>query len=85
MKKKNKKDKDKEYIVMIGGGDSSIFIHAKKGDKIHVGNGMIQEVGLTVEEERRRIDERLAKSIEKNDRRNRHNKVKQKIKTIFKK
>lgn len=83
--KKEKKDKDKEVLVMIGGGDQSIFVKAKKGEKVYIGDGLRIEAGLTLEEEKKRWDKKLeqvAKQIEKEERKER---VKQKIKSMFRK
>ena len=77
---------------MIGGGDSSIFVKVKKGTKVYIGNGLWQEAGLTLEEERKRWDEKLdqtLKEIERDKKREkreeRKERVKQKIKSVFRK
>ena len=56
-RKKQKKNKSNEYVdVMVGYGEHSTFIKAKKGEKVMIRYGNISEAGLTPEEERQRIE-----------------------------
>lgn len=62
--KRNKKNKSNEYIdVMVGYGEHSTFIKAKKGEKVMVRYGNIIEAGLTPEEENQRLEEDLDDAI----------------------
>lgn len=54
---KRKKNIEKS-IVMIGGGDQSIFIKVNKGEKVRVGNSYVV-AGETVEENKLRHEKRL--------------------------
>ena len=59
-RRKNKKKNKKKYIpVMIGYGEHSTFIKAKKGEKVMIRYGNIIEAGLTPEEERQRLEDSL--------------------------
>lgn len=60
--KKNSKSKDKNILVMIGNGEHSTFIKAKKGERVMIGSGedsCFIEAGLTPEESRRRLDDKI--------------------------
>lgn len=64
--KKNSNSKNKQVSVMIGSGDSSIFITAKKGQKVMIGSGensCFIEAGLTPEESRKRLDDKVDDAI----------------------
>ena len=51
--------KNTNVDVMVGYGEHSIFVKAKKGEKVMTRYGNIIEAGLTSEEERRRIDDSI--------------------------
>ena len=55
----NMKKKNNDVDVMVGYGELSTFVKAKKGDKVMIRYGNIIEAGLTPEEERRRIDDSI--------------------------
>lgn len=60
--KKNSKSKDKSSFVMIGSGEHSTFIRVKNGEKVMIGSGehsCFVEAGLTPEEERIKLDDKL--------------------------
>lgn len=60
--KKNSKSKDKSSFVMIGNGEHSTFIRVKNGEKVMIGSGehsCFVEAGLTPEEERIKLDDKL--------------------------
>lgn len=60
--KKNSKPKGKSSLVMLGSGEHSTFIKVKNGEKIMIGSGehsCFVEAGLTLEEERIRLDDKL--------------------------
>ena len=80
-----KNKKDKKVTVMIGGGDSSLFVKVKKGTKVYIGNGLWQEAGLTLEEARKRTNKKLDKMYKEIIREERKEQVKQKMKSIFRK
>lgn len=59
-RKKQKKNKSNEYVnVMVGYGEHSTFIKAKKGEKVMIRYGNIIEAGLTPEEEHQRLEDAL--------------------------
>lgn len=62
-----KKKENSEYaIVMIGTGENSCFIKVKKGEKILTGSGensCFVRAGISVQEEREEIDERIKKLV----------------------
>lgn len=59
-RKKNRKKHKKDYVpVMVGYGEHSTFIKAKKGEKVMIRYGNIIEAGLTPEEERQRLENDL--------------------------
>lgn len=58
-RKKQKKKKDIDIYVMVGYGEHSTFVKAKKGDKIMIRYGNVIEAGLTPEEERQRLENDL--------------------------
>lgn len=60
--KKNSKNK-KCSTVMIGTGEHTIFIKAKKGKSIMIDDGTLIEVGLTVEEEKQRLNDRYDEAL----------------------
>ena len=55
-KQKQKKKGDHTY-VMVGYGEHSGFVRAKKGEKVMVRYGNIVEAGLTPEESRQRLED----------------------------
>lgn len=60
--KKQSGKKDDTCIVMIGNGESALFVRVKKHDKVLIGSGensCFIEAGLTVEEERKRVDDAI--------------------------
>ena len=57
-------DKDKQTLVMIGGGDESIFMSVPKGKKILTPNGYFI-AGETLEENKKRFEEKKLKSDKK--------------------
>lgn len=60
--KKNSKVKGKDTRVMIGNGEHSTFIKVKKGKRVMIGSGensCFIEAGLTLEESRTRLDDKL--------------------------
>ena len=54
--KSTKKD---EVIMMIGSGEHSTFIKVKKGERVMLSGGTFVEAGLTPEESKRRLDDKL--------------------------
>lgn len=58
-RKKQKKKKDRDIYVMVGYGEHSTFVKAKKDDKIMIRYGNIIEAGLTPEEEHQRLEDAL--------------------------
>ena len=54
-----KKNKNDEVLMMIGSGEDSAFIKVKKGKKVMLSDGMFVGVGLTQEESKRRLDDRI--------------------------
>lgn len=51
--------KNTNVDVMVGYGEHSTFVKAKKGEQVMTRYGNIIEVGLTPEEERRRINDSI--------------------------
>lgn len=51
-----KKDK---VLMMIGSGEHSIFIKVKKGERVMLSDGTFVEAGLTPEESKRRLDDKI--------------------------
>lgn len=80
---KKKKD-DEKVTVMIGGGDESIFLKVKKGEKVYIGDGVIVEAGLTAEEARKRFDKKMKTIIKEIKKEQRRENVKQKVLSLFK-
>ncbi len=54
--KPTKKD---EVIIMIGSGQHSTFIKVKKGERVMLSDGTFVEAGLTPEESKRRLDDKI--------------------------
>ena len=54
-----KKNKNDEVLMMIGSGEDSDFIKVKKGKKVMLDDGTFVEAGLTQEESKRRLDDRI--------------------------
>lgn len=60
--RKNSKHRDKTTTVMIGNGEHSTFVNVKRGERVMIGSGehsCFVEAGLTLEEEQKRLDNRL--------------------------
>lgn len=58
----NSKSKCKNSFVMIGNGEHSTFIKVKNGEKIMIGSGehsCFVEAGLTPEEEKMKLDDKI--------------------------
>lgn len=53
-----KKNKE-EVLMMIESGEDSAFIKVKKGKKVMLDDGTFVEVGLILEESKRRLDDRI--------------------------
>lgn len=51
--------KNKNVHVMVGYGESSAFVEAKKDDEVMIRYGNIIEAGLTKEEEQQRLEDSL--------------------------
>ena len=58
-KKILKSTKKDEVIMMIGSGEHSTFIKVKKGERVMLSGGTFVEAGLTPEESKRRLDDKL--------------------------
>lgn len=59
-RKKQKKKKTCDPVnVMVGYGEHSTFVKVKKGETVMVRYGNIIEAGLTLEEERQRLEDDL--------------------------
>ena len=58
-KKILKSTKKDEVITMIGSGEHSTFIKVKKGERVMLSGGTFVEAGLTPEESKRRLDDKL--------------------------
>ncbi len=58
-KKILKSTKKDEVITMIGSGEHSTFIKVKKGERVMLSGGIFVEAGLTPEESKRRLDDKL--------------------------
>lgn len=59
IKKILKSTKKDEVIMMIGSGEHSTFIKVKKGERVMLSGGTFVEAGLTPEESKRRLDDKL--------------------------
>lgn len=58
--KKNKPKKTRNYsYVMFGYGEYAIFRKVKKGTRVMIGYGNFTEAGLTPEESRQRLNDRV--------------------------
>lgn len=60
--KKISKFEGKKNLVMIGNGEHSTFIEVKNGERVMIGSGehsCFVEAGLTLEESRIRLDDKL--------------------------
>lgn len=58
-KKSLKPTKKDEVLMMIGSGEHSTFIKVKKGERIMLSDGNFVEAGLTPEESKRRLDDKM--------------------------
>lgn len=58
-KKQKHKKKDDSVYAMVGYGEHSTFVKAKKGEKVMVRYGNVIEAGLTLEEEKQRLEDDL--------------------------
>lgn len=64
--KKHKLYKRNKVLVMIGSGEHAIFRRVKKGEKVWITSGnqsCFVRAGITPEESRRRLDDRLDDAI----------------------
>lgn len=76
--------KDKEYVrVMIGSGENSQFITVKKGTRVMLFDGTVIRAGKTCEEFRQEIDKKIDKVVKEVNRRERLEKVKTKVLSLF--
>ena len=66
-KKKNRNRKSDLVTVMIGSGDNAIFVKMKRGERYMLSDGTFVIAGDTPEDERKRLDERLDKIINKDE------------------
>ncbi len=58
--RKNTKTKSEEdVLIMVGSGVHSTFVKVKKGEKVMIDGGTVIEAGLTSEEARQRLDDRI--------------------------
>ena len=51
--------KKDEVLMMIGSGEHSTFVKVKKGEKVMLSDGTFVEAGLTPEESKRRLDDKI--------------------------
>lgn len=58
-KKILKPAKKDEVIMLIGSGEHSTLIKVKKGEKVMLSDGTFVEAGLTPEESKRRLDDKI--------------------------
>ena len=58
-KKILKPTKKDEVLMMIGSGEHSIFIKVKEGERVILSDGTFVEAGLTPEESKRRLDDKI--------------------------
>ena len=58
-KKILKPTKKDEVLMMIGSGEHSNFIKVKKGERVILSDGTFVEAGLTPEESKRRLDDKI--------------------------
>lgn len=58
-RRKNKIKKDKYVDLMVGYGEFSTFTRVKKGELVMTRYGNFAEAGLTIEEERNRLEDDL--------------------------
>ena len=58
-KKILKPTKKDEVLMMIGSGEHSIFIKVKKSERVILSDGTFVEAGLTPEESKRRLDDKI--------------------------
>lgn len=76
---------DKDYVrVMIGSGDNAHFITVKKGTRVMLFDGTVIRAGKTCEEFRQEIDKKIDKVVKEVNRRERLQKVKTKVLSLFK-
>lgn len=58
-KKNIKSTKKGEVLMMIGSGEHSTFIKVKKGERVILNDGTFVGAGLTLEESKRRLDDKI--------------------------
>lgn len=58
-KKILKSTKKDEVIMTIGSGEHSTFVKVKKGERVMISDGTFVEAGLTPEESKRRLDDKI--------------------------
>lgn len=51
--------KKDEVLMMIGSGEHSTFVKVKKGERVMLSDGTFVEAGLTPEESKRRLDDKI--------------------------
>lgn len=77
--------KDKEYVrVMIGSGENAQFITVKKGTKVMLFDGTVIRAGVTCEEFRQGMDDKIDKICKQQDCCEILEKVKTKVLSLFK-
>lgn len=55
--------KNKDSKIMIGSGEHSIFMGAKKGQKVMLDDGTIVRAGMTIDEHREELEYRMDRAI----------------------
>lgn len=55
--------KNKDHKIMIGSGEYSIFMGAKKGQKVMLDDGTIVKVGITLDDHREEIEYEMDRAI----------------------
>lgn len=66
--KQKRQINDDKVIMMVGNGEHALFLKVKKGSHVMIGSGehsTFVEVGLTPEEERKKIDDKIMKILKK--------------------
>lgn len=58
-KNNNQPHSNADTRVMVGYGEHATFVRAKKGEKVMIGYGNFIEAGLTPEESRQRLNDRV--------------------------
>ena len=55
--------KNKDHKIMIGSGEHSIFMGAKKGQKVMLDDGTIVKVRVTIDEHREEMEYEMDRAI----------------------